>query len=230
MNFIDRWILITFNSFSRHSYVFDKGIAYLSYFQPLKGGVLIAICWWAWFRPEAVVKRYREHVVATLFACFVAMATARLVAVVAPFRLRPIHDQAFKFLVPFGASTETLDGWSSFPSDHATLFFALATGLMFVSKRVGQFCIAYTTIVILLPRIYLGLHYPSDILAGAMLGGIFASLANVYLIENRAIKTIVAWSSEKPSLFYPCFFIVSYEFVEMFGHVRKIASELKILL
>jgi membrane-associated phospholipid phosphatase len=36
-----------------------------------------------------------------------------------------------------GRAQRGLDAWTSFPSDHATLFAALATGLWFASRRAG---------------------------------------------------------------------------------------------
>jgi hypothetical protein len=60
-----------------------------------------------------------------------------------------------------------LSGWSSFPSDHACLFFALATGLCLISPVIGGLALLHASLIVSLPRIYLGLHYPTDVLAGA---------------------------------------------------------------
>lgn len=58
---------------------------------------------------------------------------------------------------------------SSFPSGHATTIFAAATILSFSYKRLAPlfylfaFTVAYS-------RIYLGLHWPSDLIAGGAIG------------------------------------------------------------
>jgi undecaprenyl-diphosphatase len=57
----------------------------------------------------------------------------------------------------------------SFPSTHATVSFAFAYICTVVEPKLRV--LVYTfAVVISLSRIYLGVHYPSDILAGALLG------------------------------------------------------------
>lgn len=59
--------------------------------------------------------------------------------------------------------------FSSFPSGHATLFFALATAIYLYDKRAGYvFSLAATLIAI--SRMVVGVHYPVDIIAGALIG------------------------------------------------------------
>ena len=63
----------------------------------------------------------------------------------------------------------------SFPSDHAAAAVAIAFGVLAYSRRVG---IAYLIVgtLIGLSRIALGMHYPSDVIAGAVVGWLAASL------------------------------------------------------
>lgn len=57
----------------------------------------------------------------------------------------------------------------SFPSDHAAAAFAIAFAVLAFSRRAGAlFLVAATAIG--LSRIALGMHYPSDVLAGALVG------------------------------------------------------------
>lgn len=57
----------------------------------------------------------------------------------------------------------------SFPSDHATLSFAAATLLFSFHPRLG--IAAYIlAAAIAVSRVLVGVHYPSDVLAGALLG------------------------------------------------------------
>ena len=66
----------------------------------------------------------------------------------------------------------TDSSWS-FPSGHATFFFALATAVYLYNKKWGiGFFIAAAAIAV--GRVMAGVHYPSDILAGALVGIIVA--------------------------------------------------------
>jgi undecaprenyl-diphosphatase len=57
----------------------------------------------------------------------------------------------------------------SFPSDHATAAFAIATAVLLRDRRVGAVVLALA-VVLAAGRVALGLHYPSDVVAGAVLG------------------------------------------------------------
>lgn len=69
----------------------------------------------------------------------------------------------------------TSNEWS-FPSGHATFFFAIATIIYFYNKKWGiGFFIAI--ILMTIGRVVAGIHYPSDIVGGALIGIIVASVA-----------------------------------------------------
>jgi undecaprenyl-diphosphatase len=148
------------------------------------------------------------------------MALARSLALILPFRLRPLHEESLYFLLPYGMSPTTLESWSSFPSDHAALFYTLSTGLFFISKKVGIFTLVYTTLFIGLPRIYVGLHYPIDIIGGAIIGIIVALICNITIFNGKVSQTILNWSSSKPEIFYPMFFIITYQIADIFDSSR----------
>jgi len=75
-------------------------------------------------------------------------------------RPRPV----LKGLPPLGGAPSSL----SFPSAHAVSSFAVATAMVRVDPATaGAFAVA---IALSLGRPYLGMHYPSDVLAGAFIG------------------------------------------------------------
>ena len=67
----------------------------------------------------------------------------------------------------------------SFPSDHATALFALTIGLYaFRWKKVGRWFLVYA-LLILIPRVIIGIHYPLDII-----GGLGSALIGVTLVKK----------------------------------------------
>lgn len=65
----------------------------------------------------------------------------------------------------------------SFPSGHAAFYFAIAFAVYFFDRRLGQLAL-FLAVVLSLARVYLGVHYPSDILGGAILGLVSAFAAS----------------------------------------------------
>lgn len=63
--------------------------------------------------------------------------------------------------------------WSSFPSDTSALLFGLAVAIFLVGRSWGFAAFAVAAVAGLV-RVYCGRHYPSDVLAGAALGALFA--------------------------------------------------------
>lgn len=225
MNFFDTEIITYINQFSQYSWRIDKTIRFLAGNNLMKGGVLIAFIWWAWFRKDDRHQAVRQHVISTLLGCILAITLARGLAAMLPFRFRPMHEAALHFVLPLGGNPEALEGWSSFPSDHGVLFFALSTGLLFIERSAGLLAICYTTIFIAFPRIYLGLHYPTDIIGGAMIGIAIAIMANRHLANKRPVQSIVNLSDSKPHFFYPLFFLLTYQIADLFHSSRHMAGE-----
>jgi membrane-associated phospholipid phosphatase len=76
-------------------------------------------------------------------------------------------------LVLIGRTTD-----SAFPSDHATMAGAVATGLLFVSVRLGiaAWCAAFA---LAFARVYAGAHYPHDVVVGLALGAAVVLIGRV---------------------------------------------------
>lgn len=62
----------------------------------------------------------------------------------------------------------------SFPSGHAAVFGALAFGLLFLHRSAGSILFAILSLVVLLARIVSGIHFPIDIVGGALVGFLIA--------------------------------------------------------
>lgn len=226
VNHFDTVIIEYFNRFSQRSWLFDNAISILVTMELLKGGVIVVILWVLWYSPgmEAVVAENRRTILATYTGTFIALFLARLLVKILPFRMRPLHNPALHFRTPMFLSEDTLTGWSSFPSDHAALFLGLAVGIFLVSRRFGFLSIAHVFLIILIPRIYCGFHYPTDILGGGLLGAICVMVANGSRIKRFITVPLQEWSEKSPGWFYGAFFLLNYEMVDLFQHVRALGT------
>ncbi len=91
-------------------------------------------------------------------------------------RIRPSHEPELAFLLHFVNGYK--GGLYSFVSSHAANAFGIATFLWLVlRKQITWIWVMFIWATIFCyTRIYLGVHYPSDILGGALVGIIIGSL------------------------------------------------------
>lgn len=223
MNPFDSSIVSFVNRFAHHSWVFDTFVHLLSDTHLLKGGLVAALIWWAWFRPGVHQLDSRKYLLCGILACLLSVVFARMLANSVPFRERPIAAAAaLHFQPPYGHSDEDLIHWSSFPSDHAAVFFALATSILFAWRAAGIVALFHVFFFICLPRLYLGLHYPSDLLVGALIGIVMASFARVQPVREAVGRLAFPWLEKSPGTFYACLFILTLQIVTIFQSMREI--------
>ena len=81
----------------------------------------------------------------------------------------------------------------SFPSGHSTFFFAFSYAIYLYNKRWGVWFLNFT-VVMTIARIMAGVHYPSDIVGGAIIGIIVAQLSFTCLRTKfrKVISTLIA--------------------------------------
>ncbi len=100
-------------------------------------------------------------------------------------RYRPCHNLDIKHIVHL--VNDRCGGQYGFVSSHASNFFTLASfvSLIFNKKRVS-FIMFFWAIAVSYSRIYLGVHYPLDILGGALLGTIIGFLS--FVLVKKYLK------------------------------------------
>jgi undecaprenyl-diphosphatase len=221
MNGFDLSILHFLNSFAHHSWIADATLLEIADSNLVDGAVLMAMFWWAWIELGKKDSEKREVLAANLGVCALAVGLARILALSLPYRERPIRNSLLHFTHPFTANPDVLIHWSSFPSDHAVLTFCIATGLWMVSRRLGTLALAYA-FVTNVPRIYAGTHYPTDFIAGALLGSAMAFLSGTETFRSAA-RTCLDFLDPHPAYLYALLFAWTFEISEMFTSLRRIA-------
>jgi undecaprenyl-diphosphatase len=224
MNPFDRGLILWLNQFADRSRIFDGLVVLLSQTELLKGGLALAVIWWLWFSMREDSRALRGRLLATLAGGAVAALISRLLSDVLPFRTRPFHEARLPFHPPLTESLNQLRDFSSFPSDHASLFTALSVGVLFCSRRAGIFLLFWTFVVVLTPRLYLGLHYPTDILAGAALGTLIACLFQTRRVREPLAAPLLDWQDRHPSSFYSGMYLASLQIAVLFGDLRDVLS------
>ena len=221
---LDLSLLHWVNSFARQDPLFDKLVASLADATFVKGGFLFTYLWWLWFRDSSERRDNRREVLRIFVGLTLALTVARALQILLPGRNRPIHEASVGFVVPYGADPHILEHWNSFPSDHAVIFFAIATAIWMGSRLWGGLAYVWVLLFACVPRIYLGYHYPSDVLAGALIGT--AIMAAAYAVPVGSAGSWVAnrtvrWEQRYPSVFYVLAFVAVYQLVTLFATVRE---------
>jgi len=148
---IDSFIFQQINSLAGKFVYLDSLAVFLAgYLEYILAGLVFLLLWKKW---------------GAVFRVFVAAILARygLVELIRFFWSRPrpfIENNVNLLLEHTGAS---------FPSGHAAFFFALSLVVYHYNKKAGiGFFIA--SFLISISRVFVGIHWPSDILAGAIVG------------------------------------------------------------
>ncbi|MCW2993510.1 MAG: phosphatase family protein [Conexibacter sp.] len=145
--------------FARHDGLEDPLVAYANASEILFLGVLVVAF--------VVSRGARRAVVAAGLSAGLGLAVAAVISRLVD-RPRPFvaHPDTVHLFAHHAADP-------GFPSDHATAAFAIAVALLLRSRRWGLLALAAATLLAL-TRVAMGIHYPTDVLAGAAIGSLAA--------------------------------------------------------
>lgn len=221
----DYGVSLWLNGFAGVTPALDRFIYNLADSAMLKGGLFMAFFWWLWFKRDDVATERRQTILTALAGAIIAIGIARILQLMLPFRARPLHNDALNLTPPTVVNPDTLDGWSSFPSDHAVLFFALAVAVWRLHRPLGVFAFVWSSVAICLPRVFLGYHYATDILVGAVIGVVIMQVAFVILRPRLLAKPLLRWESAHATSFYCAAFLASLELAVLFQDVRQLTTD-----
>lgn len=158
---MDHGLLHLLNGFfARHDGVEDPFLLYSNASQLLFAGALVALFA---LLPGAARHGARRIAVAAAASAAVALAIGAVLSHLVD-RARPfVADPSSIHMFGHHAAD------AGFPSDHATASFAIATAILLRNRRWGTVAIILAA-VLAVTRVAIGVHYPTDVLAGAALG------------------------------------------------------------
>ena len=156
---LDTTIFLWLNGHAGHNPGLDALMVALARYAPAIIAVVLLACWARWTRD------WQRAAALAGAAAFLALGAGQLVGLALP-RLRPYQVLSATVLVPHAPDT-------SFPSDHAILVAAVTVVLLSRSRTLGAWLILFSLLV-LVARVYIGVHYPSDVVGGAALGALGA--------------------------------------------------------
>jgi len=114
-------------------------------------------------------------------SALLALGIGQLVGKAFP-RPRPYLSHTVNQLIPPSLDT-------SFPSDHAILGFSVAVMIWRYNRRAGA-ALLVLALIMAIARVFVGAHYPADVLGGAVLGSV-VSIALARVSERGPIASMV---------------------------------------
>lgn len=219
---LDHKVVCFFNGFVNRSWTVDE-LVWLMAVNALPKLVLGIMFWWAWFGSPSNRTKNRQALISAIVGSFLGVLAIRIISSLLPFRPRPLHEPILHLVWPQVVPAGTLISWSAFPSGHATMLFGLAAGLFFVSFSAGVVALAWVA-GISFGRIYLGFHYPSDILGGGVIGVAMTLLANIPTIRSAMAEPVLRWEAKYPAYVYPSIFMLLVLVGTAFGPVIEIGQ------
>lgn len=169
------------NDFSRHTAWAHGVMAIYAVYAPVFFAGLLVVGWWIARRQGSPTRM--AAALWTPFGALLALGLGQPInhLVAEP---RPYYQmQHVLVLVP-----RTTD--FAFPSDHATMAAAVTVGMLYVSRRFGIITGLFG-LLLGFARVYVGAHFPGDILGGYVLGAVVV-LATVLLLRRPIAALVVA--------------------------------------
>jgi membrane-associated phospholipid phosphatase len=219
----DHAVTSALNTYAHRSFWFDAACHAISENTMFSGMIFAALLWYCWFAFPDVHSRHKT--LSGTLASAIAAMLSRVTQLMSPSRPRPFQDPSLHLKLPFTIKLDSLRHVaSSFPSDHAALYFALAATIWSVNRKIGYYVFAFAALLDLI-RMYLGFHYLSDLIGGAALGILCACVIQNISAASLTKRMSALYQAPTPA-FYAVAYCVTYAISTMFFDVRFIALQI----
>ena len=178
---IDETLFLWINGFAGKLPLLDeflKGIANDYFF--IVSSCLVLLALWFGTREAHQREENQKAVIGASVSLGIASGIVRIFNLFY-FSPRPFTELPTKLL--FYQPTD-----SSFPSHSTAIVFAIAVAILLADRKAGAFLL-FLAGLLGFSRIYVGIHYPSDVLGGAAIGALTAFLV------FRLIRLLEPWPS-----------------------------------
>lgn len=225
MNSFDYNILFALNQVADWSPTLAKVIVRV-YGDQLKTALIGALLWYAWFDNAGSSRQaeVRERIAACLVASVACVGLVRVLAEVLPFRVRPIANSTLGLHFPM--PVEGWVNWNAFPSDNAIMFSVIATSLFLISRPLGVIAALDVALLICFPRVFVGVHHPTDVIAGALIGVSVGCLVDRREIRRLVAMPVLAILRRHAPAFYAGAFLTTFLLAQVFWPVLSLARDL----
>lgn len=179
MNDLDSLATKAINGLAGAWPVLDQLMVWTSFFGIPILVALVAAQWWR--RRE---RPYVRHALVASGLSFVLGLGMNQIILLLVHRVRPYDAGLTHLLIPPSSD------WS-FPSDHATATMAIAaTFLLHRMPRVGGLFLA-ASLLMMISRVYVGVHYAGDVLAGAVTGTLAAFVVSKFYRQGTRLDRLI---------------------------------------
>lgn len=157
----DIQLFFALNNFAGRSASLDALIVFVASYLPY---LVVALLAWRLYKDRRFPLLQKAYV----FALALAAALVARIGIGSPIRFFFPRPRPF---LSYHVHQLIAEHAPSFPSGHALFFFGFSMVAFAYDRKLGILCLVLSTFIVL-ARVAAGIHYPSDIIAGAVLGSL----------------------------------------------------------
>lgn len=167
---MDASMFAAINGLAGHNPTLDHVLVVISEYGPYFLIAFLAVLWF-WPGARAARDRLQWGVITAVIGAGLALGVNQIISHIWD-RPRPFVSHHALVLVPHNSD-------ASFPSDHVAFSFAIAFAIFIASRRAGILALLFAA-AIAFARVYAGDHYVTDVVAGAAVGILSATVVNLF--------------------------------------------------